>query len=266
MTRFAQTHFTDESYKEILAVITSAGYKPLRVDEADKAEPLKIHTAQGGANVMEASCDKRFILRHDVDMSIDGALKLGRLDKEAGVISNFFIQLNAATYQTISGKCVLICKELQQMGHLVGLHVDSALFSEDEQNILKTINWIRDSLFPMDYAVSFHRPGKETLGRKYSSFASAYSEELFDTEYYASDSRGEDFFYEKLDAMLDGEVHYFQLLLHPCWWEEETDKAKIRERLKDRYAEFIDGYLLDNFPKVFGEIIRKDRGVEKCSC
>lgn len=48
MTRFAQPHFTDESYKEILAVITSAGYKPLRVDEADKAEPLKIHTAQGG--------------------------------------------------------------------------------------------------------------------------------------------------------------------------------------------------------------------------
>lgn len=266
MTRFTQPHFSDESYKEILAVITSEGYKPSRVDDAYKAAPLKIHTARGGANVMEASGGKRFILRHDVDMSIEGALKLGRLDKEACVISNFFIQLNAATYQTLSGKCVSICKELQHMGHLVGLHVDSALFSEDEQNILETINWIRDNLFPMDYAVSFHRPGKDTLGRKYSSFVSAYSEELFDTEYYASDSRGEDFFYGKLDAMLDREVPYFQLLLHPCWWEEDTDRAKIRERLKERYARYIDDYLLDNFPKVFGEIIRKDRGVKKCSC
>ena len=268
MTRFKAQHFTDESYKEILRTITSAGYQPLRTDEAYKADPLNIHTERGGANVTEPACAKSFILRHDVDMSLDGALKLGILDKEQGVTSNFFFQLNSATYQMLSEKCVSICKELQSMGHLVGLHVDSALFSEEEENILETINWIRDSLFPMDYAVSFHRPAKETLGRLYKSFASAYADSLFNTEYYASDSRGEDFFYEKLDAMLDRQVPYFQLLLHPCWWEEETDRAKIRARLKDRYAEFIDDYLLGNFPKVFGEIIRNDRNMEgkPCSC
>ena len=48
MTRFTQPHFSDESYKEILAVITSEGYCSLRVDEAYKAVPLKIHTAHGG--------------------------------------------------------------------------------------------------------------------------------------------------------------------------------------------------------------------------
>lgn len=260
MSRFTQPHFSDASYREILRTIISEGYKPMRLDEAAQTVFTNIHTVSGRANVMhESEHNKCFVLRHDVDMSLDGALKLGRLDKEQGVTSNFFFQLNSATYQMLSEKCISICKELQQMGHLVGLHVDSALFMEDEENILETINWIRASLFPMDYAVSFHRPGKDTLGRKYKSFVSAYAEELFNTEYYASDSRGEDFFYEKLDAMLDRQVPYFQLLLHPCWWEEETEKAKIRARLKDRYAEFLDDYLLGNFPKVFGEIIRREK-------
>lgn len=261
MPRFKHPHFSDESYKEILRTITSEGYEPLRLDEIAQTVSGDIHTIWGGANVTDTlqNSGKYFILRHDVDMSLDGALKLGKLDKESGVTSNFFFQLNSATYQMLSEKCVSICKELQQMGHVVGLHVDSALFKEDEENILETIDWIRDSLFPMDYAVSFHRPGKDTLGRKYKSFVSAYTEELFNTDYYASDSRGEDFFYEKLDTMLDRQVPYFQLLLHPCWWEKETDRAKIRMRLKDRYAEFIDDYLLGNFPKVFGEIIRRER-------
>lgn len=263
MTRFTAPHFSDESYREILNVITSSGYRPLRVDETERFAPIAIFTQHEGDNVNGAPSDKFFILRHDVDISLDGAFKLGRLDKEMGVVSNFFFQLNAATYQALSSKCVSICRELQQMGHLVGLHVDSALFREDEENILATINWIRDSLFPMDYAVSFHRPGKDTLGKSYSAFASAYAEGLFNPDCYASDSRGEDFFYEKLDAMLDKELPYFQLLLHPCWWEEETDRARIRARHKNRYADFIDDYLIENFPKVFKEIIERDRDERK---
>ncbi len=203
-----------------------------------------------------------------MDVSPLGALKLGKIDNEAGVTANFFFQLNAAPYQMISPQCIDICRELQQMGHLVGLHVDSSLFSEDEEDILLTINWICESLFPMDLAVSFHKPKPGTLGKSYKAFASAYSAALFNTDYYASDSRGEDFFYEKLDAMLEHGAPYFQLLLHPEWWEEETDRAKIRERMKARYAEFIDDYLAANFPKVFGEIITRDRaarGNETCS-
>lgn len=249
MTYFHEKHFSDESYKEIIDVISSKGYSPLRIDKIEHTQDLFFDNAD----------KKHYILRHDVDMSDDGALKLGKMEYEKGIVSNFFFQLNSATYQMLSPKCVEICKELQSMGHLVGLHVDSALFKEEEENILTTIDWIRASLFPMDYAVSFHRPAKETLGKTYSKFISAYDADLFNTDYYASDSRGEDSFYDKLDKMLDRNVSLFQLLLHPCWWEREPDKAKIRKRLKDRYSSFIDDYLIENFPKVFKNIIAEER-------
>ena len=257
MTRFKEKHFSDESYKEILGAIKAEGYTSVRIDSL----PDNICGVCSGA---EQTNVKHYILRHDVDMSVDGALKLGKTEHEMGITSNFFFQLNSATYQMLSEKCVAICKELQDMGHLVGLHVDSALFREDEDNILATINWIRDSLFPMDYAVSFHRPGKETLGKKYAAFVSAYADNLFDTGLYASDSRGEDFFYEKLNAILDKKAPFFQLLLHPCWWENEVDKAEIRKRLKGKYGAYIDEYLCGNFPKVFRKIIEEDGDI--CSC
>lgn len=251
MTRFKEKHFSDESYKEVLGAIKADGYASVRID----------FLSDNTDSVCSDACltnGKRYILRHDVDMSADGALKLGKIEHEMGITSNFFFQLNSATYQMLSERCIAICKELQYMGHLVGLHVDSALFREDEENILATINWIRESLFPIDYAVSFHRPAKDTLGKRYMAFVSAYADNLFNTELYASDSRGEDFFYEKLDAILDKKVPFFQLLLHPCWWENETDKAAIRMRLKARYADFMDSYLASNFPKVFKKIIEED--------
>lgn len=249
MAFFHEEHFSDRSYEEIIDVISSKGYVSLRIDEIGHMRDLFFDNA-----------DKRqYVLRHDVDMSPTGALKLGKIEHKKGVTSNFFFQLNSATYQMLSSKCVDICKELQSMGHLVGLHVDSALFKEDEKNILKTIEWVRESLFPMDYAVSFHRPAKDTLGKSYTKFISAYDAVIFNTACYASDSRGEDMFYEKLDIMLDNKVPFFQLLLHPCWWECETDKDKIRKRLKDKYSSFIDDYLIDNFPKVFKNIIMEER-------
>lgn len=252
MTYFHEKHFSDESYKEILNVISSKGYISQRIDVMENCTAIS-------KPIMARTENKHYIMRHDVDMSPDGALKLGKIEQEHGVISNFFFQLNSATYQMLSTKCVGICKELQSMGHLVGLHVDSALFREDEQSILNTIDWIRENLFPMDYAVSFHRPAKETLGKQYSKFVSAYASDIFNTDCYASDSRGEDLFYERLDKILDGDIAFFQLLLHPCWWECETDKAIIRKRLKSRYCSFLDEYLIDNFPKVFRNIITEEQ-------
>ena len=228
----------------------------MRIDEIGTAQNSSISTSTKLQNAKGKCC----LLRHDVDMSPEGALKLGKMEFDKGVVSNFFFQLNSATYQFLSQKCIGICKDLQSMGHVVGLHVDSTLFKEDEDNILETINWIRHSLFPMEYAVSFHRPAKDTLGKFYIGVVSAYSEDLFKTDFYASDSRGEDFFYEKLEHILDSNTPFFQLLLHPCWWECQTDKAKIREYLKIRYSDYIDDYLLDNFPKVFRNIITEAHG------
>ena len=237
---FKEKHFSDESYIEIIQTVKARGYEFVKLTDGMSDKKIK-----------------RFLLRHDVDISPVGALKLGRMEADNNVVSNFFFQLNAETYQMLSPSCINICKELQSMGHLVGLHVDSALFSEEKDKIRGTIDWIRDNLFSMDYAISFHRPLPGSLGKKYAGFVSAYDSDFFDTNFYASDSRGEDRFYEKLEFLLNSDVSFIQLLLHPCWWENETDRSKIYQIALRRKQEELDNYLLNNFLKVFGNVIKK---------
>lgn len=246
MSIFMEGYFSNESYIEIIDTVLSHGYQFVRINEKDLARKLN-------------DGKKRILLRHDVDISLIGALKLGKIEADKNVVSNFFFQLNAETYQMLSPSCIDICKELQSMGHLVGLHVDSALFSEEEDKIRGTIDWIRDNLFPMDYAISFHRPLPESLGKKYNGFISAYDSDFFNTDFYASDSRGEDRFYEKLETLLKSESAFIQLLLHPCWWENETDREKIYQTVSKRRQNDLDEYLLSNFFKVFGHVVNKGK-------
>jgi len=246
MGLFKEKHFSDESYIELLNVISANGYKFVRITECTK------NASRSGA------LEKRMMLRHDVDMSPIGALKLGKIENDMGVVANFFFQLNAEPYQMLSPWCVDICRQLQQMGHVVGLHVDSSLFSEEEPKISGTIDWINENLFPMDRAVSFHRPQPKTLGKKYDSFVSAYAEGLFNGNYYTSDSRGEDLFYEKLNRLIENNQPFIQLLLHPCWWENETDRKAIFDKLAARKIRDLKRYLLSNFPKVFGNVIEDE--------
>lgn len=240
MSLFKEKHFSDESYIELLDVILGHGYTFIKI--TDKLEFVN---------------KKRILFRHDVDISPIGALKLGKIEYSMGISSNFFFQLNAETYQMLSPWCIDICKELKSMGHVVGLHVDSALFSEEEDKIEYTINWIRETLFPMDYAISFHRPLPDSLGKKYKSFVSAYDSDFFNTDFYASDSRGEDRFYGKLEKLLLEDTNFIQFLLHPCWWENEVDKKIVFDIISDRRKHTLDQYLLNNFPKVFGDIINR---------
>lgn len=242
---FIEKKFTDKSFIEIIKAIKNHSYDFMRFDnKAFLNSPLEKKR-------------KKMILRHDVDMSPYGALKLGKIGADHGVVSNFFFQLNAGTYQMLSEYCISICRELQSMGHLVGLHVDSALFSEEEHKVRGTIDWIRENLFPIDNIISFHRPQADSLGKKYNSFISAYDNTFFDTDVYASDSKGEDGFYEKLEKFLKSETPFFQLLLHPCWWENETDRFRIYELASERKQKELDNYMLENFPKVFGHVIAR---------
>jgi len=238
--------FSDESYVDIIDQLLFYNYEFVRADDINIAKSIN-------------DAKKRILLRHDVDISPIGALKLGKMEAENNVVSNFFFQLNAETYQMLSPSCINICKELQTMGHLVGLHVDSALFSEEEDKIRGTIDWIRDNLFLMDYAISFHRPLPESLGKKYTSFVSTYDKDIFNFGYYASDSRGEDSFYKKLESLLAANTRFIQLLLHPCWWENETDKKKLWERIKYRKMQDLENYVISNFKAVFGDIIKKTK-------
>lgn len=243
---FREAPFSDESFVELLHVLKNQGHEFVKMTEAAPPLPLRKETSL---------LEKQIVLRHDVDLSPEGALKLARMEQNEKVQSHFFFQLNCGAYQLLSPECLDICRNIQSMDHVVGLHVDSAVFPEEEEKISGTLEWIRENLFPIDPIISFHRPAATTLGVTYRRFISVYGHEWFDPDYYASDSRGEDQFYAKLETLCEQNVPFIQLLLHPCWWESETDRKEILLRLRKRQLQSLDQYLLNNFPKVFGSVI-----------
>jgi hypothetical protein len=80
------------------------------------------------------------ILRHDLDMSIDWGLELGALEQEMGIHSTFFVLHTRPYYR--EPDFILKCKQLQDMGHEVGLHFDT--LSECIQNPTMTHKMILD--------------------------------------------------------------------------------------------------------------------------
>ncbi len=65
--------------------------------------------------------DKILLIRHDVDRSIDIALDLAQLEKDAGIRATYFL-LPSANYFDYSERLAEKIKILSEMGHEIGLH------------------------------------------------------------------------------------------------------------------------------------------------
>jgi hypothetical protein len=177
-----------------------------------------------------------FILRHDVEFSLERALDLAKLEHEALKIqSSYFIQTRNNTYNILSRQNRALIKEIYQLGHTIGLHVNSAGFSsidEIRQIIKKDIAFFSHALdVPMD-RFSFHRPTPELLqaNLKMEQLINAYGEDYFQYDphfnekelgiYYFSDSE-HSWKYNHPFVMKDKKIKKFQLLTHPDSWSTQ---------------------------------------------
>ena len=67
---------------------------------------------------------RRVLIRHDVDHDIKTALKMARIESNHGIKSTYYI-LHTADYFIYKLKTTMqICKEIQDMGHEIGIHND----------------------------------------------------------------------------------------------------------------------------------------------
>ena len=47
--------------------------------------------------------------------------------------------------------------------------------------------------------------------------------------------------------------------MHPIWWSKITKTEKIYLELKKNSHQNLNNYLMDNFPKVFGNVVLKKK-------
>lgn len=192
-----------------------------------------------------------FILRHDVEFSVEKAYDLAKLEHDAlGITSSYFFQLRNYTYNPLAFKNMECIKKMHDMGHKIGLHVNmSGLPNLDNiQTFIKNdVHVLQNGLgIPID-RYSFHRPSHDILrlnlnidglinvyDQRYFHFYHVTSPEILNV-YYFSDSEHRWKFGNPL-VILEKPTKKLQLLLHPHVWSPEgydnfnTFKALTKEK------------------------------------
>ena len=62
------------------------------------------------------------ILRHDIDLSLDAALRLAELEAAAGARATYFLMTESVFYNLASDEGERTLERLRELGHRVGLH------------------------------------------------------------------------------------------------------------------------------------------------
>jgi hypothetical protein len=159
------------------------------------------------------------LLRHDVDLSLEAALALARLEAELGAPATYFLMTESSFYNLASAVGRAALEELRSLGHRVGLH---AVYPRAEL----------DSRF--DPVVAWHNPDPEYMKAPVPGAVNVMQEGFFDPATYRSDSNQHWRSGCPRDALAAGEFPWLQLLTHPEIWAFEG--ATMRESMESFLA------------------------------
>jgi hypothetical protein len=194
-------------YRELLDAVRAGGYRFATFE----AEP-----APGDV-----------FLRHDVDLSLEAALELARLEQEAGARATYFVMTESVFYNLDSALGRETLRELRSLGHAVGLHGVYPRASRDDR---------------FDAALAWHNPDPEYVHEPVSGFVNVMQPPWFTKGKYRSDSNQhwrEGCPHEELRA---GAFEWLQLLTHPEIWvyEGSTMGETMRAMLEQKRDEWLD--------------------------
>jgi hypothetical protein len=224
--------FTTDGYCRMIGALRRKGY-----------------SVRGYADVNPA--ERHLVLRHDVDLSLESAVRMGEIEEQLGVQSTYFVLVRSTFYNLFSTKACAAMQRLLSLGHSIGLHFDpKESDSTDMEGSIATEAKILALACDSDIAaVSFHRPISELLRgpEKFGGLWNAYSKRFMEEVGYCSDSRGEWRHGDPLSHAAVREGRALQLLTHPIWWNEvEVAPSGRLERFLDEKATELSRQLAAN--------------------
>jgi hypothetical protein len=143
------------------------------------------------------------LLRHDVDLSLDAALRMAELEAEEGASATYFLMIESVFYNLASKEGVAAIARLRELGHHVGLHAVHPRVVLDDR---------------FDPVVAWHNPEPGYMTKPIEGVVNVMQEGYFDPPAYRSDSNQRwrsGCPHEELRA---GAFPWLQLLTHPEIW------------------------------------------------
>jgi hypothetical protein len=147
--------------------------------------------------------DTVLYLRHDVDLSLDAALRMARIEAELDVTATYFLMTGSVFYNLDSKEGEAAITELRALGHRVGLH---AIYPEARL----------DERF--DPVVAWHNPDPAYMSAPIEGALNVMEPSRFDPATYRSDSNQNWRSGDPRDELRSGAFPWLQLLIHPEIW------------------------------------------------
>ena len=171
-------------------------------------------------------------LRHDVDLSLEAALEMARLEHELGVRATYFLMTESGFYNLDSHVGKYAQRQLRQWGHAVGLH---AVYPRAEL----------DRRF--DKVIAWHNPDPEYMTQPIGGAVNVMEEPYFAPGHYRSDSNHHWREGCPHEELREGKFEWLQLLVHPeIWVYEGSSMRETMEAMLDaKRAEMIDALIND---------------------
>ena len=182
-------------YRELLDAARAGGYDWASFDRHPRAGDL--------------------YLRHDVDLSLEAALEMARIEHELGVRATYFLMTESGFYNLDSHLGLYAQRQLRNWGHAVGLH---AVYPRAEL----------DGRF--DKVVAWHNPDPEYVSQPIVGAVNVMEEPFFTRGLYRSDSNQSWREGCPHDELAAGAFEWLQLLVHPEIWV--YDGATMRESME----------------------------------
>jgi len=175
-------------YRELLEAAKAGGYRFASFDE--------------GPN------DGDLFLRHDVDLSLEAALRMAELEASVGARATYFLMTESVFYNLVSREGVAAIARLRELGHGVGLHAVYPNARLDER---------------FDKVVAWHNPDPEYMTAPVEGAINVMGERHFDTATYRSDSNQRWRHGCPHEELRAGAFPWLQLLVHPEIWVFEGE-------------------------------------------
>jgi hypothetical protein len=185
------------------------------------------------------------ILRHDIDNSVEKAVKFAEIEAKLGVTSTYFVLMTSDFYNPSSRINLEGLRKIQKFGHEIGLHFDEMAYDDLEDvigAIQKEARLLSDILEIPITTVSMHRPSQKTLDANYEipCMINSYGKTFFNEFKYLSDSRRR-WREPILDIIKNGQYDRLHILTHAIWYNEvemdihDTIKNFVTSANQERY-------------------------------
>ncbi|MAE81554.1 MAG: hypothetical protein CMB80_02370 [Flammeovirgaceae bacterium] len=209
-------NFSYKHYEECLVLAKSRGYDFFRFCDYE----------------MSKKSSKFVFLRHDVDHSLDLAMKMAEIENRIGVRATYFVRLHSKKYNILSLESTQKLNLLKEMGHEIGFHYEPSYASAANKEVDKSFSidlaTLENCIDEKIVSVSPHEPTREgtfvideRLMNKNGLTYQAYSDIFVRDLKYISDSSCH-WREGCMHGFIVNDVPKLCILTHPFWWYHKT--------------------------------------------